>query len=130
MELKTILNHSSDQRKITIALLSSKGGAGKTTLSVALAVAHELAGGDAVVIDLDPQGSAGVWSDLRGDEPSRGDAPPRLARALEVARSAGASLALIDCSPREAGVQPQDTHPNVGRASASTASFCEGRPRR
>ena len=90
---------------LTIALLSSKGGAGKTTLSVALAVAHELAGGDAVVIDLDPQGSAGVWSDLRGDEPPVVVAahPPRLARALEVARSAGASLALIDCSPREAG---------------------------
>ena len=29
--------------------------------------------------------------------------PPRLARALEAARSAGASLAVIDMAPREAG---------------------------
>ena len=89
----------------TIALVSQKGGSGKTTLAVALAVAHELAGGDAVVIDLDPQGSAGVWSDLRGDDPPVVVAahPPRLARALEAARSAGASLAVIDMAPREAG---------------------------
>ena len=89
----------------TIAMVSQKGGSGKTTLAVALAVAHELAGGDSVVIDLDPQGSAGVWSDLRGDDPPVVVAahPPRLARALEAARSAGASLAVIDMAPREAG---------------------------
>ena len=45
----------------TVSLVSQKGGAGKTTIAVGLAVAHELAGGCAVVVDLDPQGSASVW---------------------------------------------------------------------
>ena len=89
----------------TIALVSQKGGSGKTTLAVALAVAHQLAAGAAVVIDLDPQGSAGVWGDLRGDDlpPVIPAHPPRLARVLDTARNAGATLAVIDMAPREAG---------------------------
>ena len=87
----------------TIALVSSKGGSGKTTLAVALAVAHELAARDAVVIDLDPQGSAGVWGDLRGaDAPPVVTAhPPRLARVIDAAYDGGASLCVIDTGPRE-----------------------------
>ena len=89
----------------TIALVSQKGGSGKTTLALALAVAHQLAAGEAVVIDLDPQGSAGVWGDLRGDDlpPVVPSHPPRLARVLDTARNAGATLAVIDMAPREAG---------------------------
>ena len=49
----------------TVALLSQKGGTGKTTLSLHLAVAAQLAGKDAVVIDLDPQASAAGWKDSR-----------------------------------------------------------------
>ena len=54
----------------SVSLVSQKGGAGKTTIAVGLAVAHELAGGCAVVVDLDPQGSASVWSDLRSFPPA------------------------------------------------------------
>ena len=50
---------------LTVAVISQKGGSGKSTIAVGLAVAHELAGGVSVVVDLDPQGSASVWSDLR-----------------------------------------------------------------
>jgi cellulose biosynthesis protein BcsQ len=41
----------------TVAIASQKGGTGKTTTVVHLATAATLAGYDAVVIDLDPQGS-------------------------------------------------------------------------
>ena len=89
----------------TVALISQKGGSGKTTLAVALAVAHEAGGGAAVVIDCDPQGSAGVWSELRGGDspPVVATRPPGLARSLDKARRAGVSLALIDLAPQEAG---------------------------
>ena len=40
----------------TIALISQKGGAGKTTLAIALAVTAERAGLTSVLVDLDPQG--------------------------------------------------------------------------
>ena len=89
----------------TLALISQKGGSGKTTLALALAAAHELAGGQAAVIDLDPQGSATVWGRLREGVPPVVIAahPPRLARVVEAAADAGASLAVIDTAPREAG---------------------------
>ena len=42
----------------TIAIISRKGGAGKTTLAVGLAVPADAAGHPAAVLDLDPQASA------------------------------------------------------------------------
>ena len=89
----------------TLALISQKGGSGKTTLALALAAAHELVGGQAAVIDLDPQGSATVWGRLREGVPPVVIAahPPRLARVVEAAVDAGASLVVIDTAPREAG---------------------------
>jgi Mrp family chromosome partitioning ATPase len=41
-----------------IAVISQKGGAGKTTLALHIAVAAELAGYSTVLIDIDPQGTA------------------------------------------------------------------------
>ena len=63
----------------TIAILSQKGGTGKTTLALHLAVAAEAAGHTAVVIDLDPQSSAGGWGDSR--QPGRPGRVSRLAVA-------------------------------------------------
>ena len=45
----------------TIAILSNKGGAGKTTIVLHLAVAAERRGVTVAVIDLDPQASAAEW---------------------------------------------------------------------
>ena len=89
----------------TIALVSQKGGGGKTTLSVALAVAHERERGGAVVADVDPQGTAAMWGGLRSRE--AGEGPPvvpvahgRLERTVAAALEAGASLVVMDTAPR------------------------------
>jgi len=85
----------------TIAIQSQKGGTGKTTTALNLAVAAERAGQAAVVIDLDPQASAAGWKDTRpGETPVVVSvAPARLAQALQAAEDGGADLALIDTAP-------------------------------
>ena len=42
----------------TIAIISQKGGAGKTTLALHLATSSALKGRNTAIIDLDPQASA------------------------------------------------------------------------
>jgi chromosome partitioning protein len=85
----------------TIAILSQKGGTGKTTLTLHLAVASERAGRAAAVIDLDPQASAAGWKDSRtADTPVVVPVPStRLPQALDASRSGGAALTLIDTAP-------------------------------
>jgi chromosome partitioning protein len=86
----------------TIAIVAQKGGTGKTTLAVSLAVASEAAGKSALIVDLDPQASACKWGDRRQkDSPAVIDAQPsRLANALERAGSAGFQLAIVDTPAR------------------------------
>lgn len=85
----------------TIAVISQKGGAGKTTLALHIAVAAERAGRPAAVIDLDPQASAAGWGDTRAAEaPAVVSAQAaRLPQVLEAARAGGAALAVIDTAP-------------------------------
>ena len=52
----------------SIIIVSQKGGSGKTTLALHLAVASAAAGRNTAVIDLDPQASAANWSDRREQE--------------------------------------------------------------
>src|ERR1700744_2103371 len=82
----------------TVAILSQKGGSGKTTLALHLAVAAERSGQVSAVIDLDPQASAAGWEDSRPAEPPAVVAMPasRLIQALDAARNGGADLAFID----------------------------------
>jgi chromosome partitioning protein len=85
-----------------LAIISQKGGAGKTTLAVNLAVAAEMADVPTVIIDLDPQASAKTWHDLRGkkDSPVVVSAQAsRIQEVIEVARSNGAELVIIDTAP-------------------------------
>lgn len=88
---------------IAIALIAQKGGVGKTTLAAAVAVAHQRAGAQASLVDLDQQGSAAAWSRLRGNEPPEVTTahPPSLGWTLEAAEKKGMSLTLIDTAPRE-----------------------------
>ena len=85
----------------TIAILSQKGGAGKTTLAINLAGAAEAAGHQVVIIDLDPQASAKAWYDRRGKEhPVVVSAQAAaLAEVLATAATHGAGYAFIDTAP-------------------------------
>ena len=88
----------------TVAILSGKGGSGKSTIALHLAVAAERRGYSVAVLDIDPQASAATWADSReGDRPSVTSLQPsRIVKALETARGAGAALAIIDTAPHSA----------------------------
>ena len=87
----------------TVAILSGKGGAGKTTLAVHLAVASVQAGYSTALIDLDPQASALAWQQTRADEvPSPvviSAHATRLLEILDTAREKGVALTIIDTAP-------------------------------
>ena len=85
----------------TVAVISQKGGAGKTTLALHIAVAAELAGYSTVLIDMDPQGTAEAWSEWRKEAPPT-VIPAKTAtllRTLERAAGHGAEFAIIDTPP-------------------------------
>ena len=86
----------------TVALVAQKGGTGKTTLALSLAVAAEADGYSALIVDLDPQASACKWGDRReADKPAIIDAQPsRLPNALAKAAQAGVDLAIVDTPAR------------------------------
>ncbi|WP_333673579.1 ParA family partition ATPase [Elioraea tepidiphila] len=98
-----------------IAIAGQKGGAGKTTLAVHLAVTAQASGLRVGVIDADPQGSASAWASARPAEASPltvaaltgGD----VRRGLEAARADGLDLVVVDTPPH---------------ASAATASALPG----
>jgi chromosome partitioning protein len=85
-----------------IAIIAQKGGTGKTTLTLSLAVAAQRAGKSAAVIDLDPQATATTWADRREDEtPVVVSAQPaRLPHILKSAEDTGAEIVFIDTPPR------------------------------
>lgn len=81
----------------TIAILSEKGGAGKTTLAVHLATAAVLRGKSAVILDLDPQGSAYAWAERRETPPEAESIQPvALAGWLDRLKGAEAELVFLD----------------------------------
>jgi cellulose biosynthesis protein BcsQ len=64
----------------TIATISQKGGAGKTTIGIHLALAAVRRGMHTALFDLDPRASASTWADKRCD-PSPADVSAQAARA-------------------------------------------------
>lgn len=85
----------------TIAIISQKGGAGKTTLAVHLAAAAQDAGSVALIVDTDPQATASQWAIWRQDDPPEviDSPPPRLAAKVRQALEQGAQWIVIDTPP-------------------------------
>ena len=85
----------------TLAILSQKGGTGKTTIATNLCVAAEREGHTTALIDLDPQASATRWGDYRKSKTPAIIATPvsRLDHWLETAKENGATLVILDTAP-------------------------------
>jgi chromosome partitioning protein len=85
----------------TIAIISQKGGAGKTTVAIHLAVAAEHRGMNTALFDLDPQASASSWADKRNQPvPAVVSAQAaRLPGLLKQAEAQSADLVIIDSAP-------------------------------
>jgi chromosome partitioning protein len=88
----------------TIAILSQKGGTGKTTVTLHLAVAAEREGLATSVLDLDPQASATGWKDSREEQTPAvlSIQPSRLGKTLQTAAASGVALAILDTAPHSA----------------------------
>ncbi len=88
----------------TIAFITQKGGAGKSTLATNVAVAASLAGEQVVLLDLDGSQSAASWSKIRGRSDVAVESVPaaKLALKREALEKRGVTLLVID-APGGAG---------------------------
>ena len=84
-----------------VAVVMEKGGVGKTTVALNLAVSAVQNGCTAAVIDIDQQATASNWTDRRTDEqpwvvPTL---TARLSAAIDQAQSQGVDFVVIDTPP-------------------------------
>ncbi len=102
----------------TIALVTQKGGSGKSTLSASLAVASQANRELVFLLDLDPQKSLTTWAQNRNDENLAVQAitPGQLPSVLNTLSKGHVSLAIIDTP--------------AGVSDASEAAIQAARPRR
>src|ERR1700709_2397433 len=84
-----------------IAIVSQKGGVGKSTLAVHLATEANAQGQRVLLLDLDPQGSATEWAIRRGDLPPdvSGANPASIGKEIERAEGESYDLVVIHTAP-------------------------------
>ncbi|HZC00585.1 MAG TPA: ParA family partition ATPase [Gammaproteobacteria bacterium] len=86
----------------TLVILAQKGGSGKTTLAVHMAVCAARQKRRTALIDIDPQSSAFNWNESR-DEGRKLDAAKaeagQIPALLQQAKAGGIDLAIIDTAP-------------------------------
>jgi chromosome partitioning protein len=98
------MNHGSvipNHQCRTLALLAQKGGAGKTTLALHLAVIAQDAGLRTLLVDCDPQRSAAGWWRARAAATPElvETTPDKLRAVVAAAQSDGVVLIVVDTRP-------------------------------
>ena len=86
----------------TLAIISQKGGSGKTTIAVHMAVCAIRQNLHTAIIDIDPQGSAYDWYLSRSEENELNAVKAgvnQLAALLKQAQAGGADLVIVDTAP-------------------------------
>jgi chromosome partitioning protein len=80
---------------------AQKGGVGKSTLAVSLAAYAEQCGEMTLILDLDPQGSMGMWSQRRMTRSPMvvESLPDNLDKIIEESKTFGVSLVILDTAP-------------------------------
>jgi chromosome partitioning protein len=88
---------------ITIAVVNTKGGVGKTTLSAALAIRAAADGKRVAIVDMDPQKALIAWWRRRGtnqsDSPQLFEGPDTAHDAVEAAALNGWDIVILDGPP-------------------------------
>lgn len=90
---------------IILGVLGQKGGSGKTTIAVALAVEAARATGSVLLVDADEQASATAWGRRRGEDGALHvvqSGAAGLAKLLELAAGRGIRVAIVDMAGRAA----------------------------
>lgn len=84
-----------------LAVISQKGGSGKTTLSLHLGVEATRAGLRVLLVDLDPQGNATKWAGRRGDLPPdvSAESPAAINSVIADAERDGYDFVIFDTAP-------------------------------
>jgi chromosome partitioning protein len=93
-----------------VTLVGQKGGIGKSTTAICLAMAARERGSDVLLVDADPQGTVRTWAEVANENGfsvptvvAMGATMHRPGQLDVVARSY--DLTLIDCPPRHGDVQ-------------------------
>jgi len=99
-----------------LSIITQKGGAGKTTIATALAVAAQMDGKEVAILDLDDQATACFWGDVRKDNqlPVKDIKAVRLPHVLDALREAGCDLVILDCPA---------VHRDIAMDAASPSDF-------
>ena len=107
-----------------ISFVTQKGGTGKSTLAVNLAVAAEASGEKVCIVDLDPQGTAASWYESRiAESPAvlGHNQVEDLQRTLKRLQTAGFTLVILD-------TPGNDSHSTRGAMRAADLCLIPVRP--